>query len=179
MKELLRCNSINLRILSKVKPSGRIGTQGKVLNIEKSHVLQGVWRFLNRDSRIETVESIRSVIQIAVELCGCITGSKVFVDGMTGELQAEDRPAMIEYKQKLRQLQELKSHLDGAIGGIRNLMQGYSSDEHVISELEVIVQTVKEQVEVVEDTLQRSPIKISVDAPNPSKSRNPSLSEPL
>ena len=177
MKELLRCNSINLRILSKVKPSGRIGTQGKILNIEKCHVLQGVWRFLNRDSRIETVGSIRSVIQIAVELSGCIVGSKIFVDGMKSEIDAENGPSTLEYKQKLRQLQELKAHLEGAVGGIRNLMQGYSNDEHVVSELEVIVQTVREQVEVISDTLHRSPVQLTPEILTLSHSRSNSLSE--
>lgn len=151
MKELLRWNKINLKILSKVKPSGKISTRGKVLSIEKDSVFQGLWRFLFQDSRSEAVETIKSIIQVALELTQCIIQSYSFQMVIKGQEEAG-----LTFQLQSAQLTQIKDDLYEALNGIKNLTIGYKDDEKIVSELEVLAQNVEQEVTNIQTALQQA-----------------------
>jgi len=161
MKELLRWNKINLCILSKVKPNGRVSTKGTMLVIEKDSYFQGVWRFLNGESRKEAVESIKSIVQVAIELSQCIMNQKTFVDFV--ESKTLD---VLDFKLKCHQLTEIAEDLKNGIVGIENLIIGYKNDEGIVAQFEVMIRSIHEEVSTIQKTIAVACEKYDHDHPD-------------
>jgi len=151
MRELLRWNKINLRILAKVKPNGRISTKGKTLVIEKDSYLQGIWRFIHSESRSEAVETIKSIVQVAIELSKCIISQKIFVDFLEGKDLSGAH--LLEFKMKCRQLSDIACDMEACTEGIENLLIGYKSDESIVTEFEVMVANIREEVQNIKKNI--------------------------
>jgi hypothetical protein len=154
MKTLLSWCKINLRILAKIKPSGRIGTKGKTVVIEKESAWQCLWRLWNHDSRTEAVETIKSIVQVAIELSECIVQSRQFSDFV------EDRDVSeyntLNFKTKCRQLHDIADDLKSSVEGVKNLMTAYEGDEKIISEFEVVIGTIQDQSANIYQTIEQA-----------------------
>lgn len=162
MAEMLRWIKISLRILAKVKPNGRINTRGKTIVIEKDSLFQGMWRFWNSDSRIESVESVRSIVTLATELSQLIVGQKVFLD--FGEAKVTERN-LFDFKVQCNQLLEIGHDMQASIEGIKNLMIGYKNDERVVAEFEMMILKILQEVDSIEKHISLVMTKYNSDHP--------------
>ena len=153
MGELLKLCQINLKILGKVQPSDKIYTEGKIITISKISSLQGLSRFMFKESRNKTVETIKSIIQYACDLSNLIQNQKMLHD--ISENKESTYLENVEFENQCKILWDLTNDLDDSKKGIVNLKSNYQDDNWVVSEFELILKTVDQEISLIRNNVKK------------------------
>lgn len=126
---------INLKILSKIEKNGRISrSYDGIIALEHSFFYSSIKRFINQDSRKQSINEIDSIIEEVESKTKSLLNSK-FLLGQELDLT--------EYIQICEILSLLQKELRGAKLGIENLKFTYQSDMNTVSQLDIIILKVR------------------------------------
>lgn len=144
MNTTLNNNIIGWKVLAKVEVNGKICTKNcGGLQIEYTSVMQGIIRWLNGDSRKNTLSQIHTLYQTAIELC---TELKSHME-QTADTDSSSRFEIESYNQHLFDLRTLCKEMQNSIKGIDNLAKTYSTDAVSCAELEVIIKNIENHID--------------------------------
>lgn len=120
---------LNLKILSKIQKNGRIcRSYDGIISLEHSTFYQSLKRFVNQDSRKQSISEINSIINECIECLHNIFNSKFMTHTNT--------PECVKGCDSIRLILE---ELDGAKNGIENLKFTYKIDANIESQLDIIL----------------------------------------
>lgn len=121
----------NLRIISKIQKNGRLKKSfNGSLSLESTSIFLPIVRFVNRDSRSQSISEIRGIVSEAVHAMDLLFDSKYIHD--TRYRSTED------YSKCIDTLQTILQELESANVGICNLKFTYKTDNNIIATLDII-----------------------------------------
>lgn len=167
MSNLLDNIFINLRVIGKIPPKGRISTTspGQV-NLEEEGYTSKIWRTLTGDSRDKSVKLLTGLANDLTEISDNIISSLYF--SRHYEKDCMSMFQVNENTKKSHQLKKLVRELKSCKPGIHNLLNTYNKDVVITSNLEEIEDKFDIQIEKIEKALS------CID--NPSSKSNRSVS---
>lgn len=135
MKNLPDKLLINLKILGKIEKNGRISrSYDGVITLEDDVFYQSVRRFINHDSRKQSINEIDSIIESGEMTIKSLLSNKVLYDKNWSSL---------EYTSICEVLSIIRKHLLEAKVGIDNLRFTYKDDINTGTKLEMILLKIK------------------------------------
>lgn len=162
MSNILDNIFINLRVIARIPPKGRICTTspGQVQLDEKGYSTK-MWRTLTRDSRDKSVKLLTGIANDITEISDNIISSLYF-----SRHYEKDRMSMFQVNEntkKCHQLKKLVRELTNSKPGLKNLLETYSKDIPIMSSIEEVEDKFNMQVEKIQKALDRINAKNSSD----------------
>jgi hypothetical protein len=153
MSNLLDNIFINLRVIGKIPPKGRISTTspGQV-KLEEEGYTSKIWRTLTGDSRDKSVKLLSGLANDVTEISDNIISSLYFSRQYEG-----DKMGMFQINEntkKCHQLRKLVRELDACKAGLHNLLNTYSRDVLITSRIEEVEDKFDIQIEKITKALQ-------------------------
>jgi hypothetical protein len=134
MKNLPDKLLINLKILGKIEKNGRISrSYDGVITLEEDVFYQSIKRFMNHDSRKQSINEIDSIIDILETTIKSLLNNKVLYE----------RQDNLEYASICEVLSIIREDILGAKEGIENLRFTYKDDINTGTKLEMILLKIK------------------------------------
>jgi hypothetical protein len=173
MSNLLDNIFINLRVIGKIPPKGRICTTspGQV-KLDQEGYTSKIWRTVTRDSRDKSIKLLTSLANDVTEISDNIISSLYFSRNYEG-----DRMSMFQINEntkKCHQLKKLVRELNNCKPGLKNLMNTYNKDILMNARIEEIEDKFNIQIEKIQKALDR--IGTSSDNPRPRQKNNNNIS---
>ena len=121
---------LNLRILGKIPPGGRITRSSNgVITMEPSSLFLSIKRWVLSDGRHQSVAEIQRILVDAGDKCSSLLNSRFMVSDVTTE----------EHRAVREDLQSLFTALVDSTIGIRNLRTTYCKDACTLAQIEMIL----------------------------------------
>lgn len=137
---------LNLKILSKIQQNGRISrSYDGIISIEEESAILCLTRMVNRNSRIQSMKDINNIISTALEKITDLLNSKYL---QMGESQSEKYIV-------IQKLTILLKELTGSCKGITNLKTTYHDDPQIISEIDLLLTKIQDNLYNTELELQK------------------------
>jgi hypothetical protein len=134
MKNLPDKLLINLKILGKIEKNGRISrSYDGVITLEEDVFYQSIRRFMNHDSRKQSINEIDSIIEMLETTIKSLLNNKVLYE----------RKDNLEYASICEVLSIIREDILGAKEGIENLRFTYKDDINTGTKLEMILLKIK------------------------------------
>jgi len=134
MKNLPDKLLINLKILGKIEKNGRISrSYDGVITLEEDVFYQSIRRFMNHDSRKQSINEIDSIIEMLETTIKSLLNNKVLYE----------RNDNLEYASICEVLSIIREDILGAKEGIENLRFTYKDDINTGTKLEMILLKIK------------------------------------
>ena len=152
MSKILDNIFINLRVISKIAPKGRISTTspGQV-KLQNEGYATKAWRTLTGDSREKSVKLLLRLANDVTEI------SDNIIDSLYYSKQYEaDHVTMFQMNatvRKCHQLKKLARELGNCEEGLHNLLNTYRKDIHVTANIEEVEDKFNEQIEKINKAL--------------------------
>lgn len=122
---------INLRILSKIQKNGRITKSiDGIINLEQTTLYKGIKRFLNNDSRRQSVYEINSIIDETQTIFDHLLNNKYINKSYANTS---------DYLKIIESIKLLLKELNDAKNGIENLKFTYKTDENIVSQIDIVI----------------------------------------
>lgn len=122
---------INLRILSKIQKNGRITKSiDGIINLEQMSLYKGIKRFLNNDSRKQSVYEINSIIDET---------RATFDHLLNNKFMNKSYSNTTEYIKIVEAINLLLKELHDAKFGVENLKFTYKTDENIVSQIDILI----------------------------------------
>jgi hypothetical protein len=122
---------INLRILSKIQKNGRITKSiDGIINLEQMTLYKGIKRFLNNDSRKQSVYEINSIVDET---------QHIFEHLLNNKYMNKNYSNTTDYLKIIESIRLLLKELNDAKQGIENLKFTYKTDENIVSQIDIII----------------------------------------
>lgn len=122
---------INLRILSKIQKNGRITKSiDGIINLEQMTLYKGIKRFLNNDSRKQSVYEINSIVDET---------QNIFEHLLNNKYIHKNYANTTDYLKIVESIRLLLKELNDAKHGIENLKFTYKTDENIVSQIDIII----------------------------------------
>lgn len=152
MSNLLDNIFINLRVIGKIPPKGKISTTspGQV-KLEEEGYTSKIWRTLTRDSRDKSVKLLSGLANDVTEISDNIISSLYFSRQYEG-----DKMSMFQINEntkKCHQLRKLARELEACKPGLHNLLNTYSKDILITSRIEEVEDKFNIQIEKITKAL--------------------------
>jgi hypothetical protein len=142
MKNLPDKLLINLKILGKIEKNGRISRSNDgVITLESDIFYQSIRRFINKDSRRQSINEIDSII----ESCEMTTR------GLLNDRVLNERKGSLEYASICEILCIIRDDMLDASIGIENLKFTYKDDINTGTKLDMIllkIKTIKRELNI-------------------------------
>jgi hypothetical protein len=134
MKNLPDKLLINLKILGKIEKNGRICRSYEgVITLEEDVFYQSVRRFMNNDSRKQSINEIDSIIECGETTIKSLLSNKVLYE----------KKDSLEYTSVCEVLSIIRKEMMSAKVGIENLRFTYKDDINTGTKLEMILLKIK------------------------------------
>ena len=154
MSNLLDNIFINLRVIGKIPPKGRIcATSPGQVKLDEEGYTSKIRRTLTRDSRNRSINLLRGLANDVTEISDNIISSLYFSCQYEG-----DRMSMFQVNQNTKkryQLEKLARELSGCEPGFRNLLNTYDKDILMTSRIEEVEDKFKIQTQKIQSALTR------------------------
>lgn len=122
---------VNLKIISKIPKTGRISRSvDGIISLESETFYLPLKRFINNDSRKQTMYEINNIVNDAIAFLKNIYESKYL------NLTQSNTD---EYKKNCDLLQLINSTLQNTISGLENLKVTYQDDPNIVSQIDVVI----------------------------------------
>ena len=132
---------VNLKIISRIKKDDKLICAGDLLEIDDSgKLLQGLARWYNKASRLQTIDKINYVINDVFVFI-----DKTLKDEVTHSRDKNADNILKENNSEI--LQKFLIHLSNCIEGLENLKITYLGDESIISKLDVLIDKIKVKID--------------------------------
>ena len=181
MSEILDNIIIDLKVIQKVPPKGRLCTASHGhLKLEADGNYAKVKRTINGDSRNRLINRLKSLASGITEISDNIISSLYFT-----RHYEQDRMNMFqinENSKKCHQLRKLSRELGECDDGLVNLKNTYGTDVRINAELEQIADKFKEQIKKIEKALiliDEEERKLLESVSRPKTSQQPTTRAPL
>lgn len=120
---------INLKILSKLEKNGRIArSYSGIISLESNVFYQSLKRFVSQDSRYQSIQEIRSIIDDTESKINSLLDSKYLRSVVN-----------TDYIRVCEILNLLLTELPGTITGLENLRFTYKADVYTESQIDIIL----------------------------------------
>ena len=135
---------INLKVLQGLNKNQKLISRGQYINIEPQSIIpEGLRRWRRQDSRDETLKKINLIVNSAIEF---------ILKDTNKPISSNQRPKLILNEQlthensiikKEKSGHEMKSYLENALNGIKNLKETYATCSQTCARIDVVVNKIE------------------------------------
>lgn len=145
----------NLKIISNLKPNDKLTLRGNILDIDKPYYYQGVHRWWNDDSRVNTLLELEKIINKSFNIIDKIYKSEVENNLNPNEDNYYEQVSSSSYfkNENSQQLQCYSLELKNSIKGLQNLQMTYKSDISICSKIDVIIEKINIRIKKIDGLL--------------------------
>lgn len=144
---------VNLKVIGSIHQNNRICCSGNNLSlrIEYDGYLQSIRRFCTGESRQTAIQSIRDVISVTIGHSKAMTGDQELIAQKKKDNDDINSYEKERYNTYTGNLKSILEKLGTALPGIHHLKTStYKDDINVVSELDVIIEEIKDYMRVLE-----------------------------
>ena len=144
--ELIYQILLNLKIIANIKEYDKVTTGQEHVEIDRPSILQGLRRALRGDSRINTLERVKQIIDQAFKVTDEILEEEY-------DANQPDIPNKPFKEENSHLFQRFIMELSNASKGLENLKITYKDDISIISKLDLIIDKINMRVEKINKLL--------------------------
>lgn len=142
---------INLRVLAKIKPQDKVDVWDSKIYVTTPTYFRSLKRIIFRQSRQASIDFIRKVISDSVEFSNALMNAK----RQEFNTQTKSKSFVTEYNDNIAwsnecNLRDLFEELTKSKTGLGNLKVTYTEDATAVSQIEVISNSISNQVKAIQ-----------------------------
>ncbi len=155
---------VNLKIISKIAPNNKLKIANNTTSIEKEGLAAWLLRWFNGDSRIKTINFIKTIIADSINITTDLMNS-TYINNRGKKTTYEET----EFTKALSTLFLIRTEMENSKTGILNLQKTYDMDIQIISQLEVVINKIDGHLGIIDRKLN----EIKAEYAEPSEVRAP------
>lgn len=155
---------VNLKIISKIAPNNKLKIANNTTSIEKEGLAAWLLRWFNGDSRIKTINFIKTIIADSINITTDLMNS-TYINNRGKKTTYEET----EFTKALSTLFLIRSEMENSKTGIINLQKTYDMDIQIISQLEVVINKIDGHLGIIDRKLN----EIKTEHAEPTEARAP------
>lgn len=141
---------LNLQIISNIKEYDKLSIISEKLCIDKPTIFQGLWRKINGDGRIETLDSINNLIDTIFRYTDTLL-EKENRNKYKINYKLDENISFSDETSKI--FSDIMINLDNCIKGLQNLKITYLSDISINSQLNFLISKILTRVDKIKKIL--------------------------
>jgi hypothetical protein len=150
---------VNLKIISKIAPNNKLKISNNTTTIEKEGLAAWLLRWYSGDSRLKTVNFIKTIVSDSINITTDLMNS-TYINNKGKKAAYEET----EFTKALSTLFLIRTELENSKIGILNLQKTYEMDIQIISQLEVVMNKIDGHLGIIDRKLK----EIQVDHTEPT-----------
>lgn len=139
---------VNLKIISKIAPNNKLKIANNTTSIEKEGLAAWLLRWFNGDSRIKTINFIKTIIADSINITTDLMNS-TYINNRGKKTTYEET----EFTKALSTLFLIRTEMENSKQGILNLQKTYDMDIQIISQLEVVINKIDGHLGIIDRKL--------------------------
>lgn len=154
MSKLVDDAMVNLKLISKIEENKKLTTKNNKIESHTSFLPEFISRYFNGEDRNKSLGIIRDAIYTAIE----ISDSEMNSTNMNiYDIKADDitRFELDQFYGACNTLKQFSISLEEASKGIKNFQKTYTDDSNIVSNIEVLLKTVQQQITKIERKLEQ------------------------
>ena len=159
---------VNLKIISKIAPNNKLKISNNTTTIEKEGLAAWLLRWYSGDSRLKTVNFIKTIVSDSINITTDLMNS-TYINHKGRKAAYEET----EFTKALSTLFLIRTELENSKQGILNLQKTYEMDIQIISQLEVVMNKIDGHLGIIDRKLKEIQTEHTEPAPAPSEARGP------
>lgn len=160
----------NLKILSKIIPKDKIYCKDGVFVIHRKRAYLGLSRYINSESRIETIKHLEEFTSRLFSVIDKIYNAECETDNLSNNYYStyDSKPEVFKLENS-KLLISFTNEIEKAICGLGNLKLTYKKDISTVSSLEIIIEKLSIRQKKISEILQVNSASLSLDNKKKSK----------
>jgi len=151
---------VNLKIVSKIAPNNKLKISNNTTTIEKEGLAAWLLRWYSGDSRLKTVNFIKTIVSDSINITTDLMNS-TYINNKGKKAAYEET----EFTKALSTLFLIRTELENSKHGILNLQKTYEMDIQIISQLEVVMNKIDGHLGIIDRKLKEIQAEHSEPAP--------------
>lgn len=139
---------VNLKIVSKIAPNNKLKLSNNTTTIEKEGLAAWLLRWYSGDSRLKTVNFIKTIVADSINITTDLMNS-TYINHKGRKAAYEET----EFTKALSTLFLIRTELENSKQGILNLQKTYEMDIQIISQLEVVMNKIDGHLGIIDRKL--------------------------
>lgn len=139
---------VNLKIISKIAPNNKLKIANNTTSIEKEGLAAWLLRWYSGDSRLKTVNFIKTIVSDSINITTDLMNS-TYINNKGRKAAYEET----EFTKALSTLFLIRTELENSKTGIINLQKTYDMDIQIISQLEVLINKIDGHLSIIDRKL--------------------------
>tara|TARA_Y100000389_G_C17335982_1_gene450666 strand:- start:274 stop:744 length:471 start_codon:yes stop_codon:yes gene_type:complete len=141
---------LNLRVISKLNPQDKLDIWDSKLYIINPKFGNSFRRFITRQNREVSIDFISKLINSCIEFSNALINSKINENSSQSTDFLKDYDDNIAWKNKC-DLKDLFEELVKSKNGLENFKITYNEDATIVSQIEVIINNINNQVKAIKN----------------------------
>jgi hypothetical protein len=147
---------VNLKIISKIVPHSRLKLISSSSTIDTHNMFSWLTRWYNGDSRVKTVQFVKSVIIDSITITNDLMNSTYVSNMLSPEMKGKAKTGYeeTEFIKTINVLHLIQEEMTNCKVGLKNLQLTYEADVQIISQLEVQMSKIDAHLGIIKRKLQ-------------------------